>query len=94
MNMFQKGLIQDNEINEVSLRPLVYNASHHTVVDTCYSTIILGLPFLYCTASPAIRTANGIVGGPPPPAVRRMEGHQRRHSSAAIATSRATSFYG
>jgi hypothetical protein len=73
MNTFQKGLIQDDEINKVSLRPLVYDASLHTVVDTCYNTTILGLPFPYCTASPAIRTASGIVGGPSPPVVRRME---------------------
>jgi hypothetical protein len=87
-------LIQDNEINEVSLRALVYGASLHAVVDTCYNTTILSLPFLYGTTSPAIRTASGIVGGPPPPVVRRMEGQQRCRSSAAIATSRATSFYG
>jgi hypothetical protein len=92
MNTFQKGLIQDDEIN--SLRPLVYGTSLHAVVDTWYSTTSLGLPFLYCTASPAIRTASGIVGGPPPPAVQCMEGQQRRRSLAAIATSRATSFCG
>ncbi|KAJ1296821.1 hypothetical protein BS78_01G332000 [Paspalum vaginatum] len=46
LDSFQKGPILDDEINEVMVRPLVYGARLHAIVDACYSATVLDLPFL------------------------------------------------
>lgn len=54
LDSFQKGPILDDEINEAIVRPLVYGAKLHAVVDACHSATVLDLPFV-CNMS---RTGN------------------------------------
>jgi len=46
LDAFQRGPILDDEINEAIVRPLVHGVRLHAVVDACYSSTLLDLPYL------------------------------------------------
>lgn len=42
-----KGLILDNDINTMIVKPLIKGVTLHAIIDACYSGTILDLEYLY-----------------------------------------------
>ncbi|CAK9163134.1 unnamed protein product [Ilex paraguariensis] len=47
VDFLKEGMILDNEINELIIRPLKPDAKLHAIIDACHSGTVLDLPFVY-----------------------------------------------